>query len=287
MSFQDVGKRNSNRPTATGGISSAPSSGNAKPSSSSSTSAWGSLSIPAATAMSQISDSLTQYQRNVGILEKIAQSLLTTSISGGGSSTRSELEMQYKAQCDVLRQLEMKLKEQIVGQRNRLKNAGETSTQKQALMKLERDFERVSNAVVATKSKVTRQMKQYQQRAANNNNVGGDNLSTTIGSSSAGNQSTSAQMLQTQQQLIQQQLEQDRLNEEIMREREEEIRKINQGMHTVNEIYKDLAHIVGQQQDDVDKIETQMEDARDTAQSGLDQVHQANEKYGSQQCVIM
>ena len=63
MSFQDVGKRNSNRPTATGGISSAPSSGNARPpSSGSSTSAWGSLSIPAATAMSQISDSLTQYQ---------------------------------------------------------------------------------------------------------------------------------------------------------------------------------------------------------------------------------
>jgi syntaxin 7 len=184
----------------------------------------------------------------------------------------------------VLRQLESKLKEQIVGQRNRLKNTSDTSTQKQALMKLERDFERVQNAVIATKSKVARQMKQYQQRG--NASGVGDNLSTTIGHDS-GNDNTSARMLQTQQQLIQQQLEQDRLNEEIMREREEEIRKINRGMHTVNEIYKDLAHIVGQQQDDVDKIETQMEDARDTAQSGLDQVHQANEKYGSQQCSIM
>ena len=42
-----------------------------------------------------------------------------------------------------------------------------------------------------------------------------------------------------------------------MREREEEIRNINKGMHTVNEIYKDLAHIVGSQQDHVDQIENQ------------------------------
>ncbi|EJK56724.1 hypothetical protein THAOC_23337, partial [Thalassiosira oceanica] len=33
---------------------------------------------------------------------------------------------------------------------------------------------------------------------------------------------------------------------EIMREREEEIRNIHKGMHTVNEIYKDLAHLVVQ-----------------------------------------
>lgn len=33
-------------------------------------------------------------------------------------------------------------------------------------------------------------------------------------------------------------LQDDRVTEEIMREREEEVRKINQGMHQVNEIYK-------------------------------------------------
>jgi t-SNARE complex subunit (syntaxin) len=40
-----------------------------------------------------------------------------------------------------------------------------------------------------------------------------------------------------------------------MLEREEEIRNINKGMHQVNEIYKDLARIVGSQQDHVDTIE--------------------------------
>jgi syntaxin 7 len=72
-----------------------------------------------------------------------------------------------------------------------------------------------------------------------------------------------------------------------MREREEEIRNINRGMHQVNEIYKDLAHIVASQQDDIDQIETQMDDARANAESGLQQVEKANEKFGSAQCSIM
>ena len=70
-----------------------------------------------------------------------------------------------------------------------------------------------------------------------------------------------------------------------MREREEEIRNINKGMHTVNEIYKDLAHIVGSQQDDIDTVENHMEDANKTAEAGLKQVQKANEKADSS-CII-
>lgn len=71
-----------------------------------------------------------------------------------------------------------------------------------------------------------------------------------------------------------------------MREREEEIRKINQGMYQVNEIYKDLAHIVGSQQEHVDAIETQMEDSRANAEAGLQQVEKANQQFGNAQCII-
>jgi t-SNARE complex subunit (syntaxin) len=71
-----------------------------------------------------------------------------------------------------------------------------------------------------------------------------------------------------------------------MREREEEIRNINKGMHQVNEIYKDLAHIVGSQQEHVDSIETQMEESRVNADAGLQQVEKANQQFGSAQCVI-
>lgn len=71
-----------------------------------------------------------------------------------------------------------------------------------------------------------------------------------------------------------------------MREREEEIRNINKGMHKVNEIYRDLAHIVSSQQEMIDEIETQMDDARGNAESGLTQVQKANEKYDNANCVI-
>jgi len=71
-----------------------------------------------------------------------------------------------------------------------------------------------------------------------------------------------------------------------MREREEEIRNINRGMHQVNEIYRDLASIVSSQQEQVDTIETQMEESRANAESGLEQVHKANEKFGQSNCTI-
>ena len=57
-------------------------------------------------------------------------------------------------------------------------------------------------------------------------------------------------------------------------------------MHQVDEIYKDLAHIVGNQQDQVNTIETQMEESRNNAESGLTQVQQANERYSSSECTI-
>ena len=176
-------------------------------------------------------------------------------------------EYRYKAQSDVLRQLESRLKEQILAQRQRVGSG----TQKQALAKLERDFEKVQGSVQVTKAKVTKQQKQYAARGAN-----AVDANTTT--------QNYLQQQHAQQQLL---LQQDRLQEEIMREREDEIRAINKGMHQVNEIYKDLAHIVGEQQASVDAIENQMEDAKTTAQSGLDQVHQANEKYGNNQCVMM
>ena len=70
-----------------------------------------------------------------------------------------------------------------------------------------------------------------------------------------------------------------------MREREEEIRNIHKGMHTVNEIYKDLAHLVDNQQEGVDQIENQMEGAKDNTASGLKHIEKANEASTSQ-CVI-
>ena len=63
-----------------------------------------------------------------------------------------------------------------------------------------------------------------------------------------------------------------------MRGREEEIHSINGCMRQVNEKYKRLAHIVGSQQEQIDHVETQMEESKENTENGLAHVVEANEK---------
>lgn len=205
------------------------------------------------------------------------------SLNARTDSSSSELAVQqYQAQNHVLEQLEEKI-------RSLLRQQPKQNT---AVIKLKRDFERVQLRTsqmqeLATKKISCIQSIQKSTAASYNNNSsynpfsngGADNRTSSF------NENEQTNILAEQQRLQQLQLQEDRLHEEIMREREEEIRNINHGMHTVNEIFKDLAHIVGQQQEQVDQIENQMEDSRANAESGLAQVEKANEKYG-QQCSI-
>jgi len=73
----------------------------------------------------------------------------------------------YNVQLDVLRQLEQKVKNLIMAQRQSSGSGTEgASSLPQALTKLERDFERVQGLAHAAKAKVTRQQKQLQQRGS-------------------------------------------------------------------------------------------------------------------------
>jgi hypothetical protein len=193
----------------------------------------------------------------VGILEGIVQNL-----SAGGETAVLE---QYNAQKHVLEQLQDKIKSLL--QRQQQNNS--------AVIKLQRDFQTIQARATRCHETAARKLAQkatstssYQQQQLNN----GDSSSSTTNS------------YQQQQRL---QLMEDRLHEQIMREREDEIRTINQGMHTVNEIYKDLAHIVSTQQENIDQIETQMEDSKANAENGLKQVELANEKFGTTNCILM
>ena len=216
-----------------------------------------------------------------------AASSTGANMNSRGSSSGSnwnETIAQYEAQTHVLQQLEEKLKVLLQPPQPLV-----VSTNQTAMIKLQRDFERVQirvqqlQDIAATKiSSIQQQSKTATSSAAMNSNT----MPFFLNNSHATGEENDAVLRQYQQQqiLIQQE---DRLQEEIMREREEEIRNINRGMHTVNEIYKDLAHIVSQQQHDIDTVETQMDQAHTSAQQGLQQVEKANEKYGQGNCSIM
>lgn len=95
---------------------------------------------------------------------------------------------------DVLKQLEQRVRDQILTQRRQA-----SESQKQALVKLERDFERVQGLAQSAKAKVARQQKQFQQRGG----AGG------AANAAALEQNTAANTLQMQQERFQIQLQQD------------------------------------------------------------------------------
>ncbi|RMX66599.1 hypothetical protein DD238_005048 [Peronospora effusa] len=73
-------------------------------------------------------------------------------------------------------------------------------------------------------------------------------------------------------------------NEVLIQEREDDIVKIHQSVAQVNEIFRDLAAIVHDQQGDLDVIETHVEKSREETQKGLEEVKKASEMQGF--CVV-
>ena len=64
-------------------------------------------------------------------------------------------------------------------------------------------------------------------------------------------------------------------NEGIIAERERDMAEIQKSVTEVNEIFKDVARIVHEQQEDIDKIEEQVGDSHASAQAGLKEVKEA------------
>lgn len=195
--------------------------------------------------------------------------------------------MQYEAQVDVIGQLEKRVEGLLQQQLQQSTSGVSTNPQRVTIItKLKRDFERVQLQAKSLQEAATPKVKSIRSTNSSNNNM--RLYGNTTSSDYSNTQQPSAESnIADQQRLIQIQMQEDRLAAEIMREREEEIRNINRGMHQVNEIYKDLAHIVGEQQEQIDTIENQMDDARANAEAGLHQVEKANEKFGNSQCTVM
>jgi t-SNARE complex subunit (syntaxin) len=233
---------------------------------------------------SGISQAILQYQQNVGILSNIVQSIGTTRTP----QDTQVLTQQYNLQTDVIQQLSSKIQLQLEQmekqkQTNTNTNTNSTNTNKNTSpsnqqqhrathLKLTRDYRWVEtkykNLQLEARKKWNmlemqrRRVVEEEQRKNLENDLDHDS------------------------EQLQMQLRDDRIVEEIMREREEEVRNINKGMHQVNEIYKDLADLVSFQQDQVDEVEITMEQANKNAESGLKQIEKAHAKSNESNCVI-
>lgn len=219
---------------------------------------------------SAISQAILHYQQNVFILSNI-----TESIGRGSSNDSNVLKQQYDLQTNVLQELSSKILlqlEQLDKQKLSQRHNHNPQQHRATYLKLTRDYRWVEtkykNVQLDAKRKwSTLQMEQNrileeEQRRHLEVHLDHDNSQ------------------------MQMELHEDRIVEEIMREREEEVRNINKGMHQVNEIYKDLANIVTFQQEQVDEVEVTMEQANKNAESGLKQIEKAHAKANENTCII-
>jgi len=271
MSFQDIGRNGaSRRPTGTNRVGAGPGMNGALASNGSSPSSSQPLQMgnenSVAGDYSSLSQAVLQYQQNVGILSNIIQGI-------GTKSDGPLLKQQYKVQTDVIREIGAKIESQLAQQEKHMETMTRTDASKGRAthVKLTRDYRWVE-----TKFKNI-QLECKQRRNA----IEAERLAAVEDT----NRKQFEKGIDSNNAKHQMQLQDERVTEEIMREREEEVRKINKGMHQVNEIYKDLANIVSYQQDQVDEVEEHMESANKNVESGLKQIEKASAK-SDQACII-
>jgi len=214
MSFQDFGKKSAGRPQNRNGNNSAISGG---------------ISLgaqrqggPTGTGRddyASVSQAILQYQQNVGILSKIVGTIGT---NDDGPLT----QQQFKVQLDVIRQLGQNIESLLGEQEQKMETLSRTDASKSRSthIKLTRDYRWVETKFKNLQLEARQSWNSLEMRRA--------------AELEDSNRRQFEQGINADNKRLQMKLQDDRVTEEIMREREEEVRKINQGMHQVNEIYK-------------------------------------------------
>lgn len=224
----------------------------------------------------RLSDSLMQYSQNVAILHRIVQSL-------GGVKDTEELRGQYTCQFGVVADIRRKIEEELARQRLEI-DAEDMSRQEAARLrathaKLTKDLHRVSGILTDLETEATHRMEELDRKHAENAAYEAALAARLFGNSDRDGSGRYTQNTQMQTQIQAQkqaQIQEEAVNQAIIEETEAELTQINKSLHVVHEIFKDLAGLVSQQQEQVDMIEVTTESAHQRAQQGLAQVQKAS-----------
>ncbi|EGB08451.1 hypothetical protein AURANDRAFT_71610 [Aureococcus anophagefferens] len=298
MSFQDLSRRgSSNGGVTSGGPSNAPRRSNGAP-------------PPRGLdgAVDAIAENLRQFSHNVSLLERLADHL------AGAPRASEELLRQIAAQQDVVEELARVLRKAFGDLVRRVDAAprAEQGRARAAHAKLRKDFDRVQGTVGRAVDKIKSSRRAALgaggAAAAAAPRAGGGgaavdhrDLRVAVNdrpSSSSGGPHRVGRaqfgpsdapgdldvMIGEERVQLQVAMQEEAINDAILREREEEIREINQNVHKVNEIFRDLATLVDKQQGEVDQIGELVEKSHAHAEKGLDQVQKAAKLQPS--CVV-
>lgn len=204
-------------------------------------------------SIAQISDGLLQFQQNLTLLQRLVE-------------TRGPPE-HVASQTQAVNDLAVRIGSQLTDAGQQLEQGPRDDTSLRVQhQKLSKDYQRVLQQFRAVEERARRQ-----NRGAA---AGGKRGAAAIG---GGPQVKRDQATIEQDERLRVQMQQQAIDAAILQEREEEIREIHQNVTKVNEIFKDLADLVNDQQEEIDNVEKMIEKSHSHARSGLDQVEKANE----------
>jgi len=210
---------------------------------------------PASTAM--IGENLKHFQQNVKFLQRLVDSI------GKQPVADQQLRAQIAVVDDLAVRIGQQLSEQVRDLERRPKH--EAAALRVQHAKLSKDYNRVLNQCKLVKQKAIE--KQNQLRAAPSDFKVLRDPETIEGDLK-----------------LQVQLQDEAVNEAILLEREKEMVEIHQKVSKVNEIFRDLANIVADQQEEIDSVEQMVDRSHQHARQGLTEVEKANEHNAG--CVV-
>lgn len=214
--------------------------------------------------IAQISENLQNFQHNVSLLQNLVESM----------DRNAEALAQVDSQVAVVHDLSVRIGQQLTDQVSFIESRprDEATSLKITHAKLGKDYNRVLQQF-----RVAEDRARQKQRAIGSRRREG-------GPGSNGSRVVRDKAVLDQDERLRVAMQQQAIDEAIVREREDEIREIHQNVTKVNEIFKDLAEIVNDQQEDINTVEAMIEKSHAHARSGLDQVEKANEH--QQGCVV-
>lgn len=209
------------------------------------------------------------FSQNVTLLNRMVQQL-------GTARDNVELRGQCRCQLDVIKELREKIQAQLRLQQQQAERASRQDAARLGAMnaKLTKDYNRVNAIALDVGAQAERRMREVDTQRQLQADADDERAQVAFAGADAGRQQGIVEVQQRRERV---QMQEEAINTAIIQETEEELQNINKSLYTVNEIYRDLANIVDQQQEAVEQIETNTEGAHARAQEGLVQVQKAND----------
>lgn len=226
-----------------------------------------------------LSGELQEYQK-LGLVMKEKVSDLRRIRTGISKVQHEELN----SQIQDLQKMEMRLRNQLETQMKGLDQLPRTEiAQKRiTLSKLSKDFERVRQLVVlAITESQSLKIDKFSESEDSKTGSGNPKPSTDGDKGSIFRADKRGAGGQVQ---FQSQIHGQAVDDLIAEERERDIKKMNQDLRLVNEMFRDMAEIVDKQNPHIEKVAESAKASHERAEAGLEQVQQAAAHQGG--CIM-